>query len=179
MDLLSVVPLSRTRRFSSEVFRTTRIKQTEPISATNVGIAGFGAPTVYTSLARTGIFRFVRGAINVGAQRSTRNSTSLVDASGNLKPGVPVCNGTIVGNCVDSYNIFANDPQGIVGDPAVLALMNSLPRPMLFSLGDGLNQAGFNWNPPSQFKGPNYYVRVDHTFGPNDSVFVRWLAKYL
>src|SRR5438132_1289665 len=40
-----------------------------------------------------------------------------------------------------------------------------------------LNQAGFNWNPPSQFKGPNYYVRVDHTFGPNDSVFVRWLQN--
>src|SRR6266581_3572556 len=171
-------PIIKNKTFFSGTFQNNLINQTEPISATNVGIAGFGAPTVYTSLARTGTFRFVRGAINVGGTTVTGNSPLLVDANGNLKAGVPVCNGTtIVGNCVDSYNMFANDPQGIGGDPAVLALMNSLPAANAFSLGDGLNQAGFNWNPPSQFKGPNYYVRVDHTFGPNDSVFVRWLQN--
>jgi hypothetical protein len=171
-------PIIKNKTFFFGSFQYNQINQTEPISATNVGIAGFGAPTVYTALARTGIFRFVRGSINVGGATVTRNSPLLVDANGNLKPGVPVCNGTtIVGNCVDSYNIFANDPQGIGGDPAVLALMNSLPAANAFNLGDGLNQAGFNWNPPSQFKGPNYYVRVDHTFGPNDSIFVRWLQN--
>jgi hypothetical protein len=171
-------PIIKNKTFFFGSFQNNQIKQTEPISATNVGIAGFGAPTVYTSLARTGIFRFVRGAINVGGKTVTGNSPLLVDTTGNLKPGVPVCNGTTVtGNCVDSYDIFANDPQGIGGDPAVLALMNRLPAANAFNLGDGLNQAGFNWNPPSQFKGPNYYVRVDHTFGPNDSVFVRWLQN--
>src|SRR5713226_1926030 len=180
-------PIIKNKTFFSGTFQNNLINQTEPISATNVGIAGFGAPTVYTSLARTGNFRFVRGCINLvnpacpkkDPNNITRNSPRLVDASGNLKAGVPVCNGTtIVGNCVDgSYNIFANDPQGIGGDPAVLALMNSLPAANAFSLGDGLNQAGFNWNPPSQFKGPHYYVRVDHTFGPSDSVFVRWLQN--
>jgi len=60
----------------------------------------------------------VRGSINVGGATVTRNSPLLVDANGNLQPGVPVCNGTtVVGNCVDRYNIFANDPQGIGGDP--------------------------------------------------------------
>src|SRR5207302_4998717 len=114
-----------------------QITHAEPVSATNVGIAGFGAPTVYTSLARSGIFRFVRGSINVGGSTVTRNSPLLVDTNGNLKPGVPVCNGsTIVGNCVDSYNMFANDPQGIGGDPAVLALMNSFPAANAFSLGE-------------------------------------------
>jgi hypothetical protein len=179
-------PIIKNKTFFSGTFQNNLINQTEPISATNVGIAGFGAPTVYTSLARTGNFRFVRGCINLvnpacttgDPNNITRNSPRLVDASGNLKAGVPVCNGTtIVGNCVDSYNMFANDPQGIGGDPAVLALMNSLPAANAFSLGDGLNQAGFNWNPPSQFKGPHYYVRVDHTFGPSDSVFVRWLQN--
>ena len=171
-------PIIKNKTFFFGSFQNNQINQTEPVSATNVGIAGFGAPTVYTSLARSGIFRFVRGSINVGGSTVTRNSPLLVDTNGNLKPGVPVCNGsTIVGNCVDSYNMFANDPQGIGGDPAVLALMNSFPAANAFSLGDGLNQAGFNWNPPSQFKGPNYYVRVDHTVGPNDSVFVRWLQN--
>lgn len=171
-------PIIKNKTFFFGSFQNNLINQTEPVSATNVGIAGFGAPTVYTSQARTGIFRFVRGSINVGGVTVTRNSPLLVDANGNLKPGVPVCNGsTVIGNCVDSYNIFANDPQGIGGDPAVVALMNSLPAANAFGLGDGLNQAGFNWNPPSQFKGPNYYVRVDHTFSPNDSVFVRWLQN--
>ena len=170
-------PIVKNKTFFFGSFQNNSIKQTEPISATNVGVALFGAPTVYTSPARNGMFRFLRGAINVGGTTVTGNSPLLVDASGNLKPGVPVCSTTVTGNCVDSYNIFANDPQGIGGDPAVLALMNKLPTANAFNLGDGLNQAGFNWNPPSQFKGPNYYVRVDHTFGQNDSVFVRWLQN--
>src|SRR5882762_1990779 len=171
-------PIIKNKTFFFGSFQYNQINQTEPISATNVGIAGFGAPTVYTALARTGIFRFVRGAINVGGTTVTANSPLLVDSNGNLKSGVPMCNGTtITGNCVDSYSIFANDPQGIGGDPAVLALMNKLPAANAFNLGDGLNQAGFNWNPPSQFKGPNYNARVDHTFGPNDSIFVRWLQN--
>lgn len=170
-------PIIKNKTFFFGSFQNNQISQTEPISATNVGIAGFGAPTVYTALARTGVFRFVRGAINVGGTTVTGNSPLLVDSNGNLKSGVPVCGGTVTGNCVDSYDIFANDPAAIGGDPAVLALMNKLPAANAFSLGDGLNQAGFNWNPPSQFKGPNYYVRVDHTFGPNDSIFVRWLQN--
>jgi len=127
-------PIIKNKTFFFGSFQNNRISQTEPISATNVGVAQFGAPTVYTSLARTGIFRFVRGAINVGGTTVTGNSPLLVDANGNLKAGVPVCNGaTITGNCVDSYNIFANDPQGIGGDPAVLALMNSLPAANAFN----------------------------------------------
>src|SRR5215510_7088906 len=62
-------------------FQNNQINQTEPISATNVGIAGFGASTVYTALARTGIFWFVRGAINVGGITVTNNSPRLVDAN--------------------------------------------------------------------------------------------------
>jgi len=56
-------PIIKKKTFFFGSFQYNNINQTEPISATNVGIAGFGAPTVYTSLARTGIFRFVRGAI--------------------------------------------------------------------------------------------------------------------
>ena len=171
-------PIIKNKTFFFGSFQNNDINQTEPISATNVGIAGFGAPTVYTSLARTGMFRFVRGAINVGGTTVTGNSPLLVNPDGSLKAGVPVCGGAVTGNCVDTYNIFANDPEGIGGDPAVVALVKSLPAANAYSLGDGLNQAGFNWNPPSQFKGPNYYVRVDHNFGSKDSIFVRWLQNH-
>src|SRR5262249_12050017 len=40
------------------------------------------------------------------------------------------------------------------------------------------NTAGFNWNPPTKFTGPNYMVRVDHTFSDNDSLFVRYLQNH-
>src|SRR5215467_1313549 len=178
-------PIVKNKTFFFGSFQNNQINQTEPVSATSVGVAGFGSPTVYTALARTGSIRFLRGCINFvnpacpkgDPNNITGNSPLLVDSKGNLLPGVPTCSTTVTGNCVDTYNIFTNDPQAIGGDPTVLALMNSLPAANAFSLGDGLNQAGFNWNPPSQFKGPHYYVRVDHTFGPNDNVFVRWLQN--
>lgn len=167
-------PIFKNKTFFFGSFQNNLIKQTATISSTNVGL--FGAPATYTSVLKSGLFRFVRGTVN----GVSRNSPSLVDASGNLLPGIPVCNGTTVtGNCVDSYNIFspANDPSGIGPDPAILSLINKLPTPNSFSLGDGLNTGAFNWNPPSKFTGPHYMVRVDHTFGPNDNIFVRWLQN--
>src|SRR5437867_9430584 len=169
-------PVIKNKTFFFGSFQNNLINQTEPIAATNVGV--FGAPGVYTTVARTGIFRFVRGTINVNGTTVSRNSPALVDSNGNLKSGVPVCNGTtVIGNCVDSYNIFANDPQGIGADPATIGLVNKMPLPNNFRLGDGLNTAGFSWNPPSKFTGPNYMARVDHTFGPHDNLFVRWLQN--
>jgi hypothetical protein len=50
--------------------------------------------------------------------------------------------------------------------------------PNNFGVGDGLNQAAFTWNAPSKFVGPGYMARVDHTFGPNDNIFVRYLQSY-
>src|SRR6266851_920947 len=86
-------PIIKNKTFFFGSFQNNQITQTEPISATNVGIAGFGAPTVYTALARTGIFRFVRRSINVGGTTVTRNSPLLVDANGNLKTRVPSSKG--------------------------------------------------------------------------------------
>ncbi|HXN21546.1 MAG TPA: TonB-dependent receptor [Candidatus Dormibacteraeota bacterium] len=158
-------------------FQNNLIKQTQPIAATNVGVAG-GAPLSYTALARSGIFRFVRGTVTRSDGKTfTRNSPGMVDAAGNLMPGIAVCAPGKHSNCVDSYNMFdsANDPNGIGPDAKVLALIKTLPVPNGFALGDSLNTAAFNWNAPAQFKGPHYMVRVDHTFGPNDNMFVRYL----
>src|SRR4029453_14082583 len=105
----------------------------------------------------------------------TSNSPLLVDAAGNLKPGVPVCGGTITNNCVDSYNIFARDPLGIGADPTIASMISTLPSPNTFNVGDGLNFAGFAWNPPSRFKGPFYMVRVDHKINDQNDIFGRFL----
>ena len=136
-------------------------------------------PAVYTSSMRNGIFRFVRGTVTANGKSYTRNSSALVDASGNLLPGIPTCNAANnFENCVDSYNIFANDPAGIGGDPATMNLIKSLPLPNNFgAAGDGLNIGGYSWNTPVKFTGPYIMARVDHTFGPNDNVYVRWLQS--
>ena len=162
-------PIIKNRTFFFGSFQGNDIRQTGPISSS------FGVPTVYTASARAGIFRYVKGTVN----GSSSNSRTLVDANGNLLPGVPVCGGAVTTNCVASYNLFGNDPKGIGGDPAVMGLINSEPLPNSFSsVGDGLNTAGFNWNPPTKFTGPNYMARVDHNFSENDAIFVRYLQNH-
>lgn len=163
-------PVIKNKTFAFGSFQYNNILQTGPIAS------AFGIPLAYTATARQGIFRYVVGTIN----GTSRNSASLVDGSGNLLPGVPVCGGSITNNCVASYNIFANDPKGIGADPSVMGFINSTPLPNTFTpgVGDGLNTAGFSWNPPTKFTGPNYLVRVDHTFSDKDSIFVRYLQNH-
>ena len=169
-------PIFKNKTFFFGSYQGNNISQTEPINATGVGIAGFGAPTTYTTLARQGIFRFVRGTINVNGTNVTQGSPLLVDSSGNLLPNIPVCNGTTVtGNCVDTYNLFANDPAGKGADASVTGLLNKTPLPNDYALGNSLNSGGFDWNPPSTFKGPNVFARIDHNFGSRDNIFGHFL----
>src|SRR5437016_7849799 len=82
-------PVIKNKTFFFGTFQNNLIKQTAPINSTNVGVFGF--PGVYTSMARTGNFRFVRGTVTANGTNFTRNSPGLVDASGTLHPGVAVC----------------------------------------------------------------------------------------
>src|SRR6185295_3170880 len=77
---------------------------TQPIDQT------FGFPTVYTDLARQGVFRyFVPDPANplvIGGTTITRNSTLLVDPSTGV-PVVPNCaTGTSL-RCIRTYNVNA------------------------------------------------------------------------
>ncbi|MGH9660765.1 MAG: TonB-dependent receptor, partial [Bryobacteraceae bacterium] len=102
----------------------------------------------------------------------------LVDPStGELRPGVRTCGSPTDRNCIASFNMFANDPRRIGGDPAILKLFGSYPKPNSFASGDGLNVASYLWNPPTRVRGPHYMARVDHTFNDNNTVFVRWLQS--
>ncbi len=167
-------PIIKNKTFFFFSIQPNLITLSQPISA------AFGTtPGVYTSAMRNGIFRFVRGTVTANGKTYSQNSPALVDGSGNLLPGIATC-GAANGfqNCVDSYNIFANDPRGIGGDPATMGLIDGEPLPNNFAArGDGLNIGGYTWNPPSKFTGPQIMGRVDHTFGPNDNLFVRWLQN--
>lgn len=167
-------PLIKNKTFWFGSFQHNIIKQSAPIASVR------GIPTTYTSSLRNGIFRYVKGTVTANGVNFTRNNTRLVDANGNLVAGVVPCATPTSPDCIASYSINAsNDPGGIGPDTKMQALANSLPLPNAFSAaGDGLNFAGFVWNPPTKFTGPNVLVRVDHTFGPNDNIFVRWLQNH-
>ncbi len=160
-------PIIKSKTFFFFSYQGNHISLAEPLSQT------FGVPLLYTQTMRNGIFRYVKGTVN----GQNANSPQLVDANGNLLPGVPVCATSSSTNCVASYNIFSptNNTGNVPADPKTAALIGSLPLPNNFSAGDGLNFAGFAWNPPSVFDGPFFMFRVDHKFNDNNNVFVRYL----
>src|SRR5438105_2549740 len=127
-------PVIKNKTFFFGSFQGNEIKQSAPISSV------FGFPLVYTQSLRNGIYRFVRGTVTANGKSFSRNDQALVDTNGNLLPGVPACTATGQSNCLDSFNIFGagNDPRGIGPDPAVSAVINSLPLPNAFA---GLSSA--------------------------------------
>lgn len=167
-------PIIKNKTFFFFSWQDSQISSSQPIDQT------FGVPILYTPSALAGNFRYwiadPKVPFVLNGQTITRNSPLLVNpTNGALNPGVPVCGGAVATNCVATYNIFANDPKGIGADPKILGLFKTYPQPNTFAFGDGLNTAGFFWNPPVRFKGPNFLVRVDHSFNANNNIFVRWL----
>jgi hypothetical protein len=158
-------PIFKNKTFFFVSYQGNRIAQTAPISQS------FGEPLVLTTLAKQGVFRFLRGGAN---------STSLVDSNtGALKSGVVNCTSAAQTNCVDSYNIFDpnNNTSGKLPDPSVNGILGTFPAANDYTIGDGLNTAGFNWNPPSRFEGPFWMGRLDHKFNDSNNVFVRWIQR--
>jgi hypothetical protein len=158
-------PIIKNKTFFFVSFQGNKIIQTAPIASS------FGEPTVLTPLAKQGIFRFLRGGTN---------STSLVDSkTGALKPGVATCGGAVTTNCVDTYNIFDpnNNKSGLGPDTSVNGVLATFPKANDYTIGDGLNTAGFNWNPPSQFTGPFWMGRLDHKFNDSNNIFFRWAQR--
>src|SRR5262249_13682947 len=100
-------PVVKNKTFFFGSFQGNLIKQNSTISS-----ALGSVPGVFTGSMRDGIFRFVRGTVSTpSSKKFSRNDPQLVDGAGNLLPGIPACNtGNGFQNCVDSYNVFANDP---------------------------------------------------------------------
>lgn len=135
---------------------------------------------VYTQQARSGLLRFINqnspicqsNSNYVGScfNSAVGNSNASVDASGNPLPGVQLV----------SYDVAANDPQGLGLDPTVQSMINGpkIPLPNTYSVGDGLNVAGFQWLAAEHEKQLDYTARFDHSFNQSQSVFVRWSAGH-
>ncbi|MDQ3686048.1 MAG: TonB-dependent receptor [Acidobacteriota bacterium] len=116
--------------------------------------------TAYTADARQGIFRYVIG----GRNQPALATGASVDTSGNVLSGVRI----------GTYNVAANDPQRIGFDSATLGLINRTPLPNNFTVGDGLNTAGYTFTAPQQEAQEDFVVKIDHTFNERNAVYVRY-----
>lgn len=120
--------------------------------------------TVFTDSARKGLWRYVIGGRN-GAYLS---SNAAVDASGN----------PLAGKTIGTYNMVANDPTGIGLDPAVQKYLGMTPSPNNFTVGDGLNYAGYTFVAPQLEKQVDLTFKIDHNFSPTNAVFFRWASGH-
>jgi Carboxypeptidase regulatory-like domain/TonB-dependent Receptor Plug Domain len=123
--------------------------------------------TVYTQTARQGLYRYVVGRANAPVGGTTAPS---VDLAGNAV--LPLCNGSN-SPCISSYNI-ANNPTGIGLDPTLSGFINAMPLPNNFTVGDGLNTAGFNFPSPQHEKQYDFVTKFDFNLRDNSLLYVRY-----
>ena len=115
--------------------------------------------TVYTQLARNGIFRYVQGGVN----RNASQTTPSVDAAGN----------PVAGLTIRSYNVYPN-PDGLGPDPTTSYLIGRTPLPNNFNVGDGLNVGGFSFVAPQRESQYDFTAKIDHNFNDRHSMYVRY-----
>jgi hypothetical protein len=121
--------------------------------------------TVLTQQARTGNFRFFPGAINANASATT-NPT--VDMNGN-----PIQPATATG-ALHAVSVFGPDANRLNPDATGLIqkYVNMTPLPNDFTVGDGLNTAGYTWQVPSFSNSDQYTGKVDHFINQNNHLNV-------
>ncbi len=115
--------------------------------------------TVYTATARQGIYRYNRG----GRNGAFGNANAVVDASGNVLPGISI----------GTYNIFTSDPERLGANPRIKALIDSTPLPNNFTGGDGLNTALFQFAALQLEKQYDATIKLDHILNAKNTVYAR------
>jgi hypothetical protein len=116
--------------------------------------------TVYTDSARQGILRYVKGGRNFPAG----TPTASVDASGNPLPGVSI----------GTYNLATNDPQHLGFDPTVLQEIKNEPEPNTFTIGDGLNTAGYQFTPLASERQHDQTIKIDQVINTKNMFYARF-----
>jgi carboxypeptidase family protein/TonB-dependent receptor-like protein len=142
-------PIRRNKAFFFTNLQILRAEQTQTLTR-----------TVYTQSARAGQWRYVIGGRNGAA--GTANAS--VDASGNVLPGLNI----------GTYNIPANDPQRLGLHPEISRTVGLTPLPNNFTVGDGLNTAGYTFAPLETEEQYDLSFKVDYVFNPKHYTFVRY-----
>jgi hypothetical protein len=146
-------PIVRNKTFFFVNSQWLRAEQTQSVTR-----------TVYTATARQGLWRYVIG----GRNQPAGTTSPSVDTAGNVLPGVNV----------GTYNVAANDPQGLGLDPQIQSIIAMTPLPNNFTSGDGLNTAGYTFVAPEEEEQFDFVTKVDHTFSPQHSAFARISKGY-
>jgi hypothetical protein len=105
---------------------------------------------VYTQTLRSGTFRYY----NKG-----RNVVSLVDAQGN-----PL----VAAGDISTINLLTVDPtrQGFDSSGIVKRIIDQVPLPNNFDIGDAFNLGGYRFNSAKFFKIDQFLIKLDHQFNP-------------
>jgi hypothetical protein len=121
--------------------------------------------TVLTAQARAGNYRFFPGATN---SNYSATSNPVVDANGN-----PVTPSTATGP-MQTISVFGKDPNRLVADPSgvVQKIVGETPLPNNFTVGDGLNTAGYTWPVPSYADLDQFTFKVDHYLNQSNHLSV-------
>jgi hypothetical protein len=121
--------------------------------------------TVLTAQARAGNFRFFPGAIN---SNYSATSNPVVDANGN-----PFTPSTATGP-LQTISVFGKDPNRLAADASgvVQKIIGETPLPNNFTVGDGLNTAGYTWPVPSYADLDQFTFKVDHYLNQNHHLSV-------
>ena len=117
--------------------------------------------TVYTAQARQGILRYVKG----GRNQPAGVPGASVDANGNVLPGLSI----------GTYDVAANDPQHIGLDPSLQGMLKDMPMPNNFTIGDGLNTAGFSFTPLASERQHDQTIKIDQVINSKNTVYGRFV----
>ncbi len=115
--------------------------------------------TVYTSSARQGQWRYVIG----GRNQPAGGTGASVDANGNVLSGIQI----------GRYDVAASDPQHIGLNTQTQRLIGMTPLPNNFTVGDGLNTAGFTFSTPEFEKQHDVSTKVDYVVNDRNYAFAR------
>ncbi len=166
----SLFEFNRNTDYNANDFFTNRADLSRPVLQRNQFGGSFGGPikknktfffataewqrqisdsvenrVVYTPTLRSGVFRYLIGGTN---------STSIVNSQ-----GVP----TVPSSQIGTINLTTVDPTRLGMDTVYFPkLLNLMPLPNNYDLGDGLNTAGYTYNSSNP---DNYYqvlFKVDH-----------------
>jgi len=168
-------PIKKNKTFFFGSWQGQQVNFADPIDKV------FGNVSLYTPSSLNGIYKYWvvnnQNPLSINGQRVTQNSPILVDnRTGAYAPGVRDCASPTDSNCIQSYNIFANDPARRGLDSAVRGVLGGYPAPNSFASGDAVNLGQYVWTSPFQIRGPQYMARVDHTINDRNNIFVRYLG---
>jgi hypothetical protein len=153
----------RNKQLNANNFFSNKSGLARPKFIQNIFGGSFGGPVIKD---KTFFFGNYQGTRN--AQAVERNRTVLTPEA---KSGIFRWKNSA--GAVLSHSIIQADPRKIGIDREVKKLLDVLPNPNNFDIGDGLNTGGFRFNNPVSAVNDQYTLKGDQNLGRH-KLFVRW-----